>query len=409
MSSTYKAVQHKKDEILNIIKTILTNTSKLKQLSCKELDDIINSKYMLQTPRATWIDIQTETLSIKQQYISSQDSDEQRIKAIFHWNDPSICTNVSLASLKSTIIQIINNGNKGIYYMVWDMITKNKLEFSRDDIDTITPKFFEYVSEQSRYSTPLRDMQYFLPAPSTKDKEAYSSDDDAEHNDNSNNRTNMNAKEQFWVNVISNNNPQVHQKLNQYLICLALDADQRLRYMPQCKFSFTGELTQQIIKYYDSLTLSPLINCRRNLTVCLNNHTSSFHYFADVFNKQNQELSQYCDKIAVEFPHLCYVYPTRVEIDYVDSLAFSCSSEDETKLYIYSGQEYILTKTKPYKPSTPKDNTYKHNEVKTLNLKFKKEDSGKPCCYISIGSIKYANILYNMSGIRVYGEAVIMV
>lgn len=381
------------DSVKTQLEDVLTSDN-IRHLSCQELDKAIEVKQKLFSK--SWQENDQERKEIKQRYLGLLENDELRVTAIFHWQDSNIYDKLSYDSIKNIIITIVNNNSTNTEFnMLWELICQNKIKLNREDVQKLSLSFIQHISSKATYANPSRSMVRYIPKEKMNKEEEWS-DDEYDLNETKN-KTSMTRKEEFWVNVLANTKDE--EDINQYLLCLSLDADQRLRYFPVHKRVFTGELTGQIIEYYKTLKLSPVIKYRRNLDIILNNLIFNLHAFEDVFPGK-----VYCSNIAVEFPYMCYVYPTKIEVE-----LYRPKSEDtNSKIWVDIGQEHILSKTLPYEKSYQTSESNYSTCTCTVNIK--QNNLSKPVSYISIGQTLSSLANFECyKTIRVYGEAIIFI
>lgn len=364
------------------IQSLIDNES-LKHLSCRELDEIINIKHGLE--KVSWQEKQQEQQDIKKRYLDLQPSDAERVKAIFYWQDCDIGSRLNFDDVKKVLVDIINNSQSHKDFdMFWDLIRNGKVKLSKQDVSDLNDTFINYVAKKDFYRNPSRNIIRYVQKHNMDKEEEW---EDEEYDLESRKiKTYMTNKERFWIDVIASG-----KKIDNVLVCLALDCDQRLRYLPIGITKFEGDLIPQISEYYQTIVLSPVIKYRRNVGVVLNNSINEFYEFDKVFNKL--ENSVFCSHVTVEFPHMCYVYPSRLEL-YVQNI------DNKGKFYVECGQEYILTSFQE-KKQVYSANNEKHEVIK-LNVK-----DIKPSTYVSIGHIPYN--YFNIISVSIYGEAFVLV
>lgn len=386
--------------------SIIDSDESLSKLTLKELDEILNFKFMLyNTP---WDKKKEETQSIKDKYISTLIDELAKIKAILYWNDSGgWIKTTDIGVYKQHIVDYINNvvigeDSKSIcksiseYDMAWKIIKDNGIVLTPSDIKTLNIQFLNYVMSRQRYSNPFRS--YIKP-----ENCGYDSDED----DISKKKTQMTTLEHFWINVLASKRDDINK--DDVMICLGTDVDQRLRFMPNKVTIFEeGDILPQIVQHYKDSNISPMIKYRRNVGILLENKPYDFYNYSE-YMASGPFLST---MFTIEFPYMCYVYVDKIEVDIRDGFNILIDSNDsniskkEKNIisYMTVGSDNIQCSFRSVKEDRTENNNYISN-IKTLS---KICDDKKPGYYLTV-SFGWMTSYQKVVNIRVYGKAISLI
>ncbi len=385
------------DKVKDHITETLACENTLAQLSLTDLDEFLKTKFLLETTQ--WDEQKKISKEIKERYLDLQKTDIDKLKAILHWKDAGNWMNkIDVNAYKPQVIESVNNALAAevdtpcskydtieAYDMLWDLVKSNTIKLTPQEIDQLDIRFIEYIMSRSQYSNPFRI---------TLKDENYTDDEEC------NPKAHMNPMERFWINLIASGRMDI-KDTDAVLLCLGLDVDPRLRYMPQKVTIFEdGDLLSQITAHYDNAALSPMIKCRRNLGIIIENCNYNFHDYREYIKANGGSFST--NMFAIEMPYMCYIYVDRIE---VDGLSYYGSESKKTNGYVDVGDEYIMNSFRPVNQQKDQMITLIPPELKTFTKKCK--ENTRPGYYttISFGYSGYVTVY----AVRVYGKAISLV
>jgi len=393
------------EQIKQDIAAVLESDETLSQLSLTDLDDLLQNKYMLTTPK--WDERKEDTKRIKDRYISLLKDEMDKLKALLHWKDTGYCcNNIDVNSYKGHVIEYINNtvllddenkwhNHVPAYNLAWQLVSDGKIKLTPDDVNKLDMRFIEYVMTRECYRNPFRVTMNKKHACDDGDVEECEFDLDYNESDN---KVHMTHRERFWVNVLASGRGDIDA--DKVLVCLGMDVDPRMRFMPQKVTVFEdGDLLPQIASHYKNAQLSPMIKWRRNLGILLENMQYQFHDYLE-FMENGVFLTH---MFTLELPYMCYAYVDHVEVDVSD---FVWGEEDKKGVgYVEVGNEYILSAFKPFDKHKTKITLTAQN-INVVKKKCRENDV--PGYYITI-SFGLMNSYKTVNAVRMYGKAISLI
>jgi hypothetical protein len=388
------------DQIKQDVASVLESQETLGQLTLEELDEALQTKFMLLNPR--WDERKAESKSVKERYMSLLNDEMDKLKAILHWKQSGDWnTKIDINQYKQHVMDYINNSVvEDTYEMAWHLIKGGKIVLSPEDIKNLDVRFIKYVMTRQRYKNP-----FVMPSMKNATDDSNANDDIEDEDEYENvNKTYMTSCERFWVNLIASGRDDVDK--DNVILCLGMDVDQRLRYLPMKVTVFEeGDLLPQIVGHYKGAQISPMIKWRRNVGILLDNTPCKFHDYMEYIEGGPFMASIF----TIELPYMCYVYVDRVEID-VDDSDWKWDAKTQTMKkydgrdmgYVSVGDEYILSKYK-----LVKDNNSRTSFGNTWTICKKCKESAKPAYYVTISF--GLSTFHNINAVRVYGKAISLV
>lgn len=385
------------------INGLLDSDDSLKRLTFEEVDELLKTKFLLTNP--SWEQRQEETRRVKERYVGHfEDNMDKLLMALFHWKDSSSSSwneTIDINLYKRQIMDYVNCAcacpcpcatttlpykSVETFDLVWKLVMKNKIVFTPEDIRGLDVRFLRHIMARPWYEHPFKTF-------TTTKQEDY--DSSSEYGCGVL-KTLMTPQERFWLNVVVGCSKEDVVDMQKLLTCLALDVDQRQRFLPMKATVFgegEGDLLPQIMAHYEGAQISPVIKWRRNLGILLDNKPHQFHEFSEVIG---DGCSVFVNKLTVELPYMCYAYVDRVEVDILD---YSWV-QGEKECYVDMGDEYILQHFRPYTKQNSHDGT---TTISTIHKKCGDENEF-PCYYLSVsfGLSKF----HAVKAVRVYGKAV---
>jgi hypothetical protein len=351
----------------------------LRELSCTEVDEMLALERVLW--KETDYSVRTDRESRFRALYLDALQDDDRVSAMFFWRTTS--GSADLRKHRDSMIQLVNKRKiDAEFKMLWDLFTAGSVLLLRHHVASLCTEFLEYVADR-KSCRELAQRQL-------EDIASADTPDDCDERIGS--RSSIMRAEAFWVDVIASSPPPHIERLA--LARVATDSDPILRLQPTTVTRFTeGDLLPQIAKHYESAALAPVIRYRRALGA-IKGHQGL--YTLNSLLKEGGYV--FCDSLAIEFPHLCYVYVQRVEIDVFQQ---SFDKEPVLDFRLSSGNDYIMRHFSEYKDTS----RFTKSQEVTKTLSDENSEADRPSSYISISTKGYINL----AAVRVFGEALVLV
>lgn len=285
---------------------------------------------------------------------------------------------------KQTLIKFINKANPKYFETVFGLIKSEKISFNLDDVKLLVKDFFSYVGSHLINRPNKRTDTDFLQRSNVK----------------------VNSLESFFVNGImgldpSPDNSQIISGLIKGLGWMGGTGD--LEFAPSGRVKkFSGDLIHQIYPYYSENFLTPFVSARTNVGIVTNNTSCNFYPYVEYMNYA-KKIS--CSELSIEFPHMCWVWPEYIEIEYIGSR----SNLDNNKPTITArpGYDYLLESFRSITSQlkSVSEPSYNSSLKQIYKIDFTQEEKSCPCVYIRINIPNYEKIL----GIKVFGQALVLI
>ncbi len=403
------------EETKNAIKSILETDKELAKLTLSELDEILKTKFTLMDKVVKWEDHNKESNRVKERYIDLLMNEMDKLNAILHWKQLSDWRiKIDIKQYKRHVIEYINNSDVPDNYlkryvgvdtfdMAWKLIASGDIVLNPMDIRELDLRFIKYVMKKRKYKNPFQLMQ--LPKKKDNECNEYNEDHGIIDYDDYGivTKTYMMPAERFWVNVLASGRDDICR--DDVMVCIGVDVDQRLRFMPQAVTVFEeGDLLPQIISHYKGAGISPMIKWRRNVGILLGNDPCQFHDYYEFMEKAPFIANMF----SIELPYMCYAFVDRVEVDVIgpdwDFVTQTMKKDDgKQKEHINVGYEYILDK---FRPIDKKQSISTYSTTRTISRKCKENHS--PTYYIT-WRFGLMSAFHTVAAIRVYGKAISLV
>lgn len=404
----------------NIINIIESQNIKFDELSSKDIKSLIS--YYRKYSELKWVDMNKFINNFTKRYISTEDVSFENKVAFIFTDD----TNIDI-DFKSHMNFIIDYFNKEFDRIICkeriiNLINRDLLVFTFDDmkklsINVVNSIIRSYLLYSNTNSKPRRKIQRTQKkqlsetgnsdidndpdvlearkktADNNDDSDSDSDDNegcDSESNDSykyySSKYTMSGMHEFIIIAFMTFYNENKKDIDNRWYQALVKSSHKKLMLFPQNVTLLSGELLSQIETHYDTVKISSLIECRRQLGVILNNQTHQFYTYKD-FKSMNYG---YCYYLSIELPYMCYARVSHIEMDLIES-------DVEHKIAITNGKDYIL-RTFSKKPEEKYKFQFEYNTI------TKKNEKDELCTYISIyfGIMEYMRV----KNLRVFGEAI---
>jgi hypothetical protein len=376
-----ESIRNNVERVKSDVSTLLESESDLSRLTLKELDEILSIEYSMHD--YSWDEKRAYTQKIKDRYMNLL-TDEAQVDAILHWKDHTgWATKIDIGVYKQRIIEHVNrvepvsHNRDPTYETAWSLIRDDNIVLTPKDICRLDTRFIKYAMSKRR----MTDFRKSIAPASDNEEDACDR-----------HKAYMTPVERFCVNFLMS--VASVDDIDAALECLGHAAVQKKLFLPQKLTVFEdGDILPHIIQHYNDTRLSPMIRCRRNVGIIMENMPHQFYDF--------QSYSQapfFASRFAIEFPYMCYVLVDRVEIDLIWSPFLD--SNEAINCCVDTGDEYIMRMF-----GTP-DKALEVDEaqVKTVS-KTCTTGAEKPCHYLTVSFNKYRTVV----AIRVYGKAISLI
>lgn len=332
-------------------------------------------------------------------------------------------TNISTQQLSDSSgleVGMVNSTDTSrIYRSIWLSIVKKTLFLNKEHVSLLVkenPRFIEYVitSQIAKYNSkkpvePSKEQTAKKQISSQdSDNEYYDVDEYNYNYDGHRKNINMSYVESFMVSLLMSTNKfdDDTTQLQKIFTMYQIACHTKLQHFPMKVTRFSGEILAPILAHYSNPAnyISPIVKNRRTVGVVLDNKPYRYHKYEDVFKRSGKDTNLYTTSIAIEFPYMCYICVSHVELELNNEIQHIASRQN-INISVTVETDYVLVDFRKYtKEDKTDENTYNKKQssiIKRVDCK----NPNKTGVYVSL----YFSILgafVDIKDIRIYGEAI---
>jgi hypothetical protein len=411
MSQRYQAIIDKIDSIKTDISDILEHQGftdeELAQLTNDQIEALISHYNNYCSPNYQQLRDMSDALKTRYLELPTLQESDQLIETVLKWGK-TMSFNNNINKYRSNIIKyLLSLKGKGdstrVYKTIWLTIIENKLFFNNThvkDLAAENPEFIEYIIKSNSTNIPKAKKITKEITKDSDDTDYYTEDDDMCCG---NNNIEMTYAESFIVSLFLSTDKFDHH-MQDLLTMYKNVCHPMLKHFPMKVTRFEGEILAPILAHYTNTIISPIVKYRHTVGIVLNNKPYEFYKYEDICKARNSSTKLYTNSLSIEFPYMCYVSISHIEIETDSEIRTVSFGENEKprKLTACVESDYVL---KPFKPLKEEQHQCETETNPAFIERIECTNPEKPGIYTSVYFSLIGTFIY-LRNIRIYGQAI---
>jgi hypothetical protein len=408
MSQRYQAIIDKIDSIKTDISDILEHhgftDEELAQLTNDQIEALISHYNNYCSPNYQQLRDKSDALKTRYLELPILQESDQLIETVLKWGK-TMSFNNNINKYRSNIIKyLLSLKDKGdsirVYKTIWLTIIENKLFFNNTHVKDLVeenPEFIEYIIKSNSTNIPK------VKKKKTKEMNEDDTDDTDDDMCCGNNNIEMTYAESFIVSLFLSTDKFDHH-MQDLLTMYKNVCHPMLKHFPMKVTRFEGEILAPILAHYTNTIISPIVKYRRTVGVVLNNKPFEFYKYEDICKARDSSTKLYTNSLSIEFPYMCYVSISHIEIETDSEIRAVSFGENEKprKQTACVESDYVL---KPFKPFKGEQYQYDTETNPPFIERIECTNPEKPGIYTSVYFSLIGTFIY-LRNIRIYGQAI---